>query len=314
MYNSYEDIKNEYEKIRQRNSFIVSERRDKVYRDYPELREMDHKIFSIVTDMVKSRDDNGKADNLMHELERYRALRIDFLKKHGIADNYRETQYTCKKCSDTGFVNGKKCSCYVEKEIEMYDNISNFRKYIVSDNFANLNMDYYRQEGYSDKYYNYMDRSIEEIKADIDDIDNKPFYYRFTGPPGTGKTFLSRCIGAEVLKHNKSVLYLNVTEYMDSLKPDHEGVSFKKYAILADLFILDDLGTEYSSEFSRTEINYIIDKRLNDRKSMIITSNRMTDELKLRYLASMCSRIDNLFKEYYLSGEDLRRNVNASIK
>ena len=116
------------------------------------------------------------------------------------------------------------------------------------------------------------------------------------------------------LKLRKSVLYLTATEYIDSLKPDADQKNLKKYAILSDLFILDDLGTEYSSEFSKTEINYIVDKRLNDKKSTIITTNLVEDALKDRYLSPMCSRLDNLYINCYLSGNDLRRVNNANIK
>ena len=313
MYNSYDDITSEYEKIRQRNNFLASERRDKVYRDNPEVKELDFKIFSLVNKMVKSLDNPQKADELMQEIEKNRAYRIQFLKEHGIEDNYREPQYTCNKCKDRGFIDGKKCSCYIEKEIELFDNISNFRKYIADDNFSKLDMNCYKQDGTNGKYYAYMEKSIRGIIDDLKNMDNKPFNYLFVGVPGTGKTFLARCIGAEALKRQKSVLYLNAVEYIDSLKPDYEGANLKKYAILADLFILDDLGTEYSSDFSKTEINYIIDKRLNDKKSTVITTNLIPDVQKARYLSPMCSRLDNLYKSFYLSGEDLRRLKNANI-
>ena len=57
------------------------------------------------------------------------------------------------------------------------------------------------------------------MKDSIGNIDNKPYNAIFIGATGTGKTFLSHAIGAEVLKKNKSVLYLNINEYLNSLKP-----------------------------------------------------------------------------------------------
>lgn len=304
MYKSLDDIKNEYKRIRQANEFRCNERKALIYRDNPKLKEYDSEICSLFVKLVRSGQSHDDTSDIEKEIESVRKDRSKYLKDNSIEDNYQEVQYTCSKCKDTGFVNGRKCSCFIEKEIELYDSVSNFKKYIINDNFNNLDMSYYKQ---NDSYFKYMTTEIEYIKKAIKEMDLKPFSILFIGPPGTGKTFLARSIGAEVLKLNKSVLYLNATEYIDSLMPDYDGASLKKYAVDADLFILDDLGTEYSSEFSKSKLNYIIDKRLNDQKSTIITSNLIDDELKARYLAPMCSRLDNLYHTIGLFGDDLRR-------
>lgn len=316
LYKSYDDIKIAYEKLRQENIMKADEKRAEIYSRFPELSEIDQKIMHTFVNLVKSSDNDEKAEEYASLLEELRTSRIAFLKKNDIVDDYREVKHTCEKCKDTGFINGKKCSCFIEKEIELYDNVSNFRKYIADDNFSKLDMSYYKQKDlpYGESYYKYMEETIKNMKMSIMAIDKTPVNYLLIGMPGTGKTFLARSMGAEALKQNKSVLYLSSVEYIDSLKPDFDGVNLKKYAVLSDLLIIDDLGVEYSSEFSKTEINYIIDKRLNDKKSTIITTNLLIDELKSRYLPSMCSRLENLYINCYLSGNDLRRLKNANIK
>ena len=312
MINTYEDIKNEYERIRQANHLKTDERKEKVYSKYPELEEMDKKIMKAFVSLVKSEAYEDK--KIEEDIVTLRKKRIAFLKEHKIEDNYRDVIYNCEKCKDTGFVNGKKCSCYVEKEIELFDHISNFKKYIEDDNFDNLRYEYYKQEDMTSAYLDYMKENIKEMRDAIANIDKEPINLLINGNPGTGKTFLARCLGADCIRQQKSVLYLNVVEYIDSLKPDFTGTPLKQYAMICDLFILDDLGTEYSSEFSKTELNYIIDKRLNNKKSTIVTSNIAPNKLKDRYLDSMCSRLINMYKNIHLSGVDLRRYKNANFK
>ena len=187
--------------------------------------------------------------------------KLSYLKEHNIDIGYLEPIYTCDKCKDIGYVDGKKCSCYIRKEIELFDNISHFSKYIENDNFSNMNIDYYNQGimaiGNKRMYFDYMKDAIKHMKEKINNIDSEPYNAIFVGPTGTGKTYLSRCIGAELIKKNKSVLYVNVNEYINSLKPDYEGVPLENYAIICDMFIIDDLGTENSTDFSLTKLNYI---------------------------------------------------------
>lgn len=312
MFNNYNDIKKEYERIRQNDVIKSHERKKEVYQKYQDLKLIDDKALSLCVKIVREGQKGVDTSQLENELEELRLSRIQYLKKNGIKDDYRDIQYECNKCKDTGFVNGVKCSCYIDKEILLYDNVSNFRKYIETDNFNNLKTSYYKQgdKGFSD-YYEYMIETIKTLKSLVDNMDSTPFNIMLIGTPGTGKTFLARCIGAEALKIKKTVFYINAVEYIDSLKPDYDGVPLKQLAIKSDLFILDDLGVEYSSDFSKTEMNYIIDKRLNNNSSTIITTNLMEKGLEERYLSSMCSRLFNVYKKVYLSGMDLRRLKNV---
>lgn len=316
MFNSYNDIKKEYEYIRQNDYLAYDEKKEKIYSENPLLKELDLKMLKLYFDIATLNREKKDASNLESQLSKVKSEREDYLKEHNIKDDYKEIKYVCEKCKDTGYVDGHKCSCFIQKEIEMFDNISHFRNYIKTDNFNNLNLSYYNQSGIEYNgvtYRKLMESLIERFKEQARDIEKKPFSLLLIGATGTGKTFLARCIGAEVLKNNKSVLYVNVNEYLSSLKPDYDGEPLKNYAIACDLFILDDLGTERSTEYTNVEINYIIDKRLNDKKSTIITTNYTPDDIESTYLSSTSSRLINAYDIEYLYGNDLRRLKNVSI-
>ena len=316
MFRSYDDIKREYEYIRQADQLRYDEKKELIYSQNPELKKMDLAIIKSYLNIGTARIDKQPIDKLEKELDDLKKIREKYLKEHNINDDYKELKYVCDKCKDTGYVNGHKCSCFVQKEIELFDNISHFSKYIKDDNFENLDLSFYNQNGIvvGDKTYKeYMKEYVEEFKEMVANMDKKPFSLLLIGATGTGKTFIARCMGAMALKNNESVLYVNVNEYLNSLNPDYEGEPLKYYAVNCDLFILDDLGTERITDYTNTEINYIIDKRLNDKKSTIITTNLVPDQIAEEYLGSTHSRLENAFYNCYLAGDDLRRLKNVSI-
>ena len=316
MFNSYNDIKKEYERIRLNRLLEYNDLKEKIYADNPALKEMDLKIVKCYLDIGRNRIDGLSVDAIEKELKELNESRKKYLVEHNITDDYKELKYNCEKCKDTGFVNGKKCSCFIQKEIELFDNISHFKNYIEEDNFENLDPNFYRQDDVKIgnlPYMKYMENLVEHIKRGIRLMDEMPYNLIMIGASGTGKTFLARCAGAMALKNNKSVLYENVNEYLNSLKPDFDGEPLRQYAVECDLFILDDLGTEKISEFTNTEINYIIDKRLNDKKSTIVTTNLMFEDIAERYLSPTYSRLSHSYIKCCLFGEDLRRVKNANI-
>lgn len=316
MYNSYDDIKIEYENIRLKNMLLLDETKSRVYEEHPRLKEVDLKIVKDYLDIGRNKLEDKPIDDLKNEIKTLTAKREEYIKENNIDPTYKELKYDCNICKDTGLVNDKKCSCFIRKEIELFDKISHFSNYIKYDNFDNLDTSFYKQDDLNVggiSYINYMKNVVENIKSGVKFMDEIPYNMIMIGAPGTGKTFLARCAGAYALSLNKSVLYINVNEYLSSLKPDYEGSSFKPYAIAADLFILDDLGTENITEFTNTELNYLIDKRLNDKKSTIITSNLLLEQIGDNYMSQMYSRISHAYHKCYLAGEDLRRIKNANI-
>lgn len=316
MIKSYDDIKREYEYIRQGDYLRYDNKKEEIYNKNPKLKELDLDIIKLYTKIGVARIDKKPIGELEKQLENLQSERNTYLKEHGINDDYKELEYVCDKCKDTGYVDGHKCSCFVQKEIELFDNISHFKNYIKDDNFDKLDMSFYNQSGLEyngTTYKQLMETLIKKFKDQVENMSKNPFSLLLIGPTGTGKTFLARCMGAEALKKNKSVLYTNVNEYLNSLKPDYEGEPLKYYAVACDLFILDDLGTERITEYTNTELNYIIDKRLNDKKSTIITTNLMPDQIEVSYLGSTYSRLVNAYDNEYLYGDDLRRLKNVNI-
>lgn len=100
----------------------------------------------------------------------------------------------------------------------------------------------------------------------------------FTGPSGTGKTYLAAALlRAQVIAHGASGMYMSAYAYLRSLQPEmltpSEQRAVREAAKNVDILLIDDLGTEKGSEFSRRELFDLFDTRLNHQRATIITSN-----------------------------------------
>ena len=315
MYKTLYDIKKEYDDIKIKNAMLYEERKNDIYKKFPRLKDIDENTRNLYLLKFKNPGDQSiqkKIDELKSEKE-------NFLNNNGIDKNYLEKIYSCEKCKDTGFIDGKKCSCLIKKEILLINDISNYDEISKTDNFSKVNFSYYKQNeknAYNGaSYYEYMVNAIKHMKQNVALIDAKPFNAIIIGPTGSGKSFLSKCIGSEFYNKGKSVLYITVNDFINSYfqkqNDDDENVKLEPFALKADLLILDDLGLENTPAFFISTFNSIIDKRLNENKSTVITTNLNFNELKERYYENTISRLYGLYFKYFLLGEDLRRIKNG---
>lgn len=99
------------------------------------------------------------------------------------------------------------------------------------------------------------------------------------GSAGNGKTYLASAIANELLKQYIPVVCVSINGLLSRIQKTYN--SWGKEAesdiirsfINADLLIIDDLGTEKSSEWSRSMIYNIVDSRYRSKLPLIITSN-----------------------------------------
>jgi len=73
-----------------------------------------------------------------------------------------------------------------------------------------------------------------------------------------------------------------------------------------DLLILDDLGTEYTNQFTLSCLYNIINNRITRSKSTIINTNLTQNELRSRYTDRIASRLFGEYKPLLFTGMDIR--------
>lgn len=111
------------------------------------------------------------------------------------------------------------------------------------------------------------------------------------GEPGSGKTYLACCYVNAMAKQGKKCAFVNVSNYMSTLK----GKMYDKDAFAkqidalkkADVVVFDDIGGESVSNWSRDDILLpILNERMEKQQTTLFTSNYSMDNLVLYYAAN----------------------------
>ena len=128
---------------------------------------------------------------------------------------------------------------------------------------------------------------IKWIKEFMDD-NNKNIYHKglyLNGNFGCGKTYLLSAMLNELAKKGKKIAIVYYPEFIRSLKEsfnDNEEYMKKyNYVKKADLVLLDDIGAEIVTEWSRDEVlGPILQYRMEEKLPTFFTSNLTIQELE----------------------------------
>ena len=233
----------------------------------------------------------------------------------GYSSDYLLANYTCKLCNDTGAINGMRCQCVTELLNKYTVEKLNEQCKIKLQSFSDFMLDYYPESvEYKDsKSVNSREIMCGNLKYLMDYAQNftKNSHGLFmVGKTGLGKTFLSSCIANELLKKGFSVAFDSIQNYLRDIEKEHFGKAdgdTLETLLNADLVILDDLGSEFSSSFNNSVIYNIINSRSNAGMPTIVSTNLSLDELKARYDDRITSRLMGSLHPIRFIGEDIRQ-------
>lgn len=325
MTNNYHlEIMKLYDEIKEKQKNALESRKAEVKKRVPEINEIENRIgkLCIKVSLAAFQDSNNRDHHLKELREDITNLRVEkseLLVSNGYPLDYLDIHYNCNKCKDTGFIGLQKCSCYKQKLNSIYYRNSDL--FIVSDdhNFANFNMNFYSdkrngREKFSSKenMKNIVNHCLRYMANFNSTSENLLFY----GNPGTGKTFLSHCIATELIDNGYFIVYKTSEELIKNLKDIrfNSNVNLEDHLINCDLLIVDDLGTEVSSEFAISELFNLLNTKLLRNKKMLISSNFSLDELLSIYSERITSRLFGNFTLFKFYGDDIRLQKSLNSK
>lgn len=295
------------------------EKRQKIIEDNaPEIAEVNRRLINTSIEiskiiMNKSVDITSALEKIKEENIKGQQLIRVLLDDFGYGEDYLDINYSCKKCNDTGYVNGIRCDCFNEllKAYSVMD--INKNSNIKLADFKDFHLDYYPDEkdkttGINPKLK--MATNLNACKEYVKNFPNNSASLFFSGKTGLGKTFLTSAIAKELLQKGYNVAFDSIQNYLRAIENEHFGRSLNtdtlQTLLCADLVILDDLGSEFCSPFYTSALYNIINTRLNKGVPTIISSNLSLDELQKRYDDRIISRLTGMFTWMIFLGKDIR--------
>lgn len=294
-------------------------RRAKAYTAIPELAEIQSRIAACGAQVIGAfaKGANGKAyvEELARESLSAQKRRKELLVEAGLPENYLEAQFVCSVCEDTGVTENGICDCQRKLLVETAkDEISKYAPLRTS-TFEKFSLDFYPEapdaNGISPK------KRMAEIAKFCEDYANdfslKSPSLLMHGATGLGKTHLSLGIANVVTEKGYGLIYLSAPNLFSELererfsRQNYNESSFEQELLETDLIIIDDLGIEFSTQFTSSCLYNIVNTRMLSGKPTIISTNLTPSELEDKYTQRITSRIIGSYISLKFIGRDIRQ-------
>ncbi len=319
----YEEIMRIYQRRQNQDRRELAEREEEVAARIPAFGRIEEQIAeaSVACAKEELEDQDGREKHRVASLRaRIRDLgetRSRLLEEAGFPKDYLLPQYYCPDCRDTGYIDGEKCHCFKQAEIDLFYTQSDLYENLREENFSSFSLAYYSEElkdpvtGLSAAET--ARHTLLECRRFVREFDEKFENIFLSGETGLGKTLLSACVAGELQKSMHSVIYFSACRLFDQLTDlsfgrfdEQEAEEFSRQIYTCDLLIIDDLGTERDMKNTASQLFTILNERLLRKKSTLISTNLLPENVVERYSERVLSRILSEYLMLRLSGDDIR--------
>lgn len=290
----------------------------KLYDENPRLGDIDSAIMQKGVELFKASasgmSNAEQRENFKMKINALNEEKDHILKNMGYSLKALEPQYKCNICKDKGVVGSKRCQCFNLRLADKLYDLSNIGPMLEEENFDTFDYSRFSKEKGRDgisPYENIMKIVMDTMEA-VDDIDEKPIYMLFYGGSGLGKTFMCNCMAKSLIDRGYFVVYMSAYKLFSYMLRFRFGRETDKEADAikllneCDLLVIDDLGTEGVNAGTIPELFDIINTRLLNNKSILISTNLSLADIGKTYSERIFSRITGNFNIYKFIGSDLR--------
>ena len=307
---------------RSRANLEAEARKAKVYAEIPRAEEIERELSSCSIKAAKAVFAGSDAKSQLEALakksaelrEELRALLINA----GYSEDELEVKFFCSVCEDRGSVEKDNktvtCQCFKDLLRECACAEINSLSPLSLSTFEAFSLSYYpdsdNAEGVNPRRR--MAQILNYCKSYAEGFSENSRSILMRGATGLGKTHLSLSIANELLKNGFSVAYVSAPDILFQLERAHFSYEYSKEQDLittlieCDLLIIDDLGTEFATNYTNSQIYNIFNNRILRAKPVIINTNLTIKELENAYTQRFVSRIMGSCDKLDFVGRDIR--------
>ncbi len=300
--------------------------KEKIFQELPRLKEIEQQLSIIGSQAAKAVISSKSSAKEITTALAQKSLALQkemntILFENGYNVDALEPHFECKICNDTGRYdneNGKTviCNCLKKLRAKLACEELNKVSPLSLSTFESFSLNYYDmdvQQGYTTSPYDRMSKIFDYCKKYASNFTLNNPSIMMKGATGLGKTHLSLAIANEVIKKGFGVIYVSAPMILSTLEKNHFSYAYDKEEetitalTLCDLLIIDDLGTEFQSNYNASTIYNIFNTRLLNSKPTIMNSNLTLKEMEKIYTPRFVSRVMGNCAKLDFLGTDIRK-------
>jgi DNA replication protein DnaC len=138
------------------------------------------------------------------------------------------------------------------------------------------------------------------------------------GSAGAGKTYFAAAVARALIESGRTVIFRSAADYYLDLRATFNTFDpdTSEHAVLTRLgdvefLVLDDVGAGSLSDHERRSTLHLLDRRINNLRPTIVTTNLTVEEIGRAMDERIASRLDG-FTAIAMTGRDRRRRARGS--
>ena len=294
-YDIIAKAKAELERRRNEARGTADSRNELLRAESEEIAAIDSELSKTGMLIFKTAVSGGDIASIKERNSALQARRRKIIVSLGYPEDYTDLKYSCRKCMDTGYVDGiHTCSCFKELIIKGRIEASAMGRLIETQSFDNFSLEPY---AYDPKVYERMKMILAVAKNYVKNFGKSRENLLLIGKTGTGKTHISTAIARELIHKGYDVIYDSAQNIISDFESDRFRNGYGRDESKSDkymdcmLLIIDDLGTEFINSFTVSTLYNLLNTRQNRGLPTIISTNLSPDELAKKYEDRIYSRI-----------------------